>query len=269
MSDIRDHTSSLFLEPRKCRATCSGSMLVTSASFQRLISYTFSFCSWTSIFHRNRVRASFSTCRKQQGLMAASDQYMSLKAEDWNLFAGNRYTYITLLMPKCDLNAFERASTSWTDMYMYCMEVFLFLLDFIILLTLVETVTFCGSHGCVWVFLHVPKPLPLTEVMWCFAILFLIHVHYLDILHCHDSVPWTLLEPTKMESSNIVVIWPVCQSTTDTCFKPVRSWQKQIETEQAFNFGACRVDRHTDIQVKLYSVGVVDTWDALHSTWHT
>ncbi|KAF3840244.1 hypothetical protein F7725_018961 [Dissostichus mawsoni] len=55
-------------EPRKCRATCSGSMLVTRASFQRLISYTFSFCSWTSIFHRNRVRASFSTCRQQEGL---------------------------------------------------------------------------------------------------------------------------------------------------------------------------------------------------------
>lgn len=68
-------TSSLFLEPRKCRATCSGSMLVTSASFQRLISYTFSFCSCTSIFHRNRVRASFSTSRQQQGLMLAFDQY--------------------------------------------------------------------------------------------------------------------------------------------------------------------------------------------------
>lgn len=65
-------TSSRFLEPRKCRATCSGSMLVTSASFQRLISYTFSFCSWTSIFHRNRVRASFSTCRQQNSFQQRS-----------------------------------------------------------------------------------------------------------------------------------------------------------------------------------------------------
>ncbi len=67
-------TSSLFLEPRKCRATCSGSMLVTRASFQRLISYTFSFCSWTSIFHRNSVRASFSTSRQQHQLMLAPSQ---------------------------------------------------------------------------------------------------------------------------------------------------------------------------------------------------
>lgn len=45
-------TSSLFLEPRKCLATCSGSMLVTSASFQRLISNTLSFWLCTPIFHR-------------------------------------------------------------------------------------------------------------------------------------------------------------------------------------------------------------------------
>lgn len=55
-------TSSRFLEPRKWRATCSGSMLVTRASFQRRISYTRSFWLWTSIFHKNKVLANFSTC---------------------------------------------------------------------------------------------------------------------------------------------------------------------------------------------------------------
>lgn len=54
-------TSSRFLEPRKWRATCSGSMLVTRASFQRRISYTRSFWLWTSIFHKNKVLANFST----------------------------------------------------------------------------------------------------------------------------------------------------------------------------------------------------------------
>lgn len=84
---VEDLTSSLFLEPRKCRATCSGSMLVTSASFQRLISYTFSFCSWTSIFHRKRVRASFSTFRQQhQGLMLAFDQHVDLQADMTEIF---------------------------------------------------------------------------------------------------------------------------------------------------------------------------------------
>lgn len=63
----------------------------------------------------------------------------------------------------------------------------------------IGTVTVCGSHGCVWVFLHVSvlTPLPLTEVIGCFPILFILqvqnycmqYVHYLDILHCHDSVP--------------------------------------------------------------------------------
>lgn len=57
-------TSSRFLEPRKWRATCSGNMLVTRASFQRRISYTRSFWLWTSIFHKNKVLANFSTCSR-------------------------------------------------------------------------------------------------------------------------------------------------------------------------------------------------------------